>query len=302
MVEVSAGRLSMPPRIAARVEERDAFMAVMPAYVPALGALTTKIVDVFPQNAGGPHDTHQAVIVAADPETGVPTALIEAASVTAARTAAGSAVSVDHLARPDAAVLVVIGTGVQARSHALAVTRVRDFAEVRVAGRDLAKVGAIAGELSDELGCPVVAIGLDGATDGADVVCATTHAAQPVVRRDRLAPGVHVTSVGLNFAGREVDSRTVADALVVVESRASALAAPPAGAPDLLVPIDEGLLQRDDVVEIGEIVAGTRMGRTSPDQLTLYKSVGIAAQDAAAAALILAAARTGNAGTEIDLG
>ena len=301
MVEVSAGRVSMPPRIAAQVDEIDAFMAVMPAYVPALGALTTKIVDVFPQNAGGPHDTHQAVIVAADPATGIPTALIEAASVTAARTAAGSALAVEHVARPDATVLAILGTGVQARSHAEAVARVRELTEIRIAGRDLGRARALADELSGVLACTVLGVALDQACAGADIVCATTHAADPVVRREDLAPGVHVCSVGLNYAGREVDSRTVADALVVVESRDSALGAPPAGANDLRVPIEEGLLDPDRVVEIGEIVAGIHPGRTSVDQITLYKSVGVAAQDAAAAALLLAAARARGVGIEVDL-
>jgi ornithine cyclodeaminase len=134
------------------------------------------------------------------------------------------------------------------------------------------------------------------AVRGADVVAATTHAEEPVVLRDWLSPGVHVNSVGANPAGRgEIDPAIVRDALVAVESRSSTLAPPPAGAPEFR----DGA--PDDVVELGELVTGTRRGRTSEDQITLYKSVGVAVQDAAAASLVLAAARERSMGQEIQL-
>lgn len=303
MVDVSAGRASMPARIAATVEHRDAILAAMPAHLPTVDGLAAKLVTLFPGNAGTGRPTHQAVVVVFDAATGAPAALIDGTSITAARTAAGSALSVDLLARPDARTLAVLGTGVQARSHALAVTRVRPFAEVRVAGRDAGAARAMAEELAGALAVPVRAVdGWAEACAGADVVCATTHASEPVVRRDHLSPGTHVTSVGYNVAGREVDSRTVADSLVVVESRAAALAPPPAGATDLRIPIEEGVVGEDHVhAEIGELVAGTRPGRSSPGQLTLYKSVGVAAQDVAAAVLVLAAARARGVGLEVEL-
>ena len=124
----------------------------------------------------------------------------------------------------------------------------------------------------------------------------TTHTVEPVVRREWLSPGVHVNSVGLNPNGREVDEATVAAALLVVESRASALAPPPAGAPDLA-----GVPPERVHAELGELVRGDKPGRTDPDQITLYKSVGVAVQDVAAAALVLEAARARRIGTEIDL-
>ena len=131
---------------------------------------------------------------------------------------------------------------------------------------------------------------------GADVVAATTHAAEPIVFRDWLSPGAHVNSVGANPGGRgEVDPAIVRDALVAVEARESTLAPPPAGAPEFR----DGA--PDDVVELGELVNGTRRGRTSADQITLYKSVGVAVQDAAAASLVLAAARERSIGQEIQL-
>lgn len=302
MADLSAGRASVPNRVAATVEERDGLLAAMPGYTPSSGALVSKLVTLFPGNAGTAVPTHQAVIAVFDPADGRPVALLDGTAITALRTGAGSALATRLLARADAAVLAVLGTGVQARSHALAVSRVRSFAEVRVAGRDATKAAAVAEELAPQLDVPVRATAsFEAACNGADVVCATTHAREPVVRRDWLAPGAHVTSVGYNPRGREVDDATVADALVVVESRAATLAAPPAGSNDLVAPVERRLLDPDDVIEVGELVAGNRAGRASPEQLTLYKSVGVAVQDAVAAALVLAAARERGAGHEVEL-
>ncbi len=303
MVDVAAARASMPPRVAAMVEERDGLLGSMPAYLPSAGVLETKLVSVFPRNAGTGVPTHQAVIVAFDPATGSPAAIMDGTWITEILTAAGSALATRLLARPESRVLAILGTGAQARSHARAVTRVLDFAEVRVAGRDPARAAALARELSDQLGLPATGSGsFQEGLEGADVVCATTHPADPVVRREWLDPGVHVNSVGWSLAGREVDAETVRDALVVVEARAAALAPPPAGANDLTWAIRDGVITADHVqAEVGEIVAGTRPGRTSPDQITLYKSVGIAAQDAAAAALVLAEADRRGAGQRVEL-
>jgi alanine dehydrogenase len=303
MADLSAGRASVPDRIAAFVPERDALLGAMPGYVPSRGALVSKLVSLFPRNAGTALPTHQAVIAVFDPKTGSPAALIDGTEITAARTGAGSALSVRLLAREDASVLAVLGTGVQARSHARAVVRVRPISEVRVAGRDPQKAAALAAELSAELGLPVRAAGsYQEALYEADVVCATTHALEPVVRREWLAPGTHVTSVGYNPAGRELDDQTVVDALVCVESRRAALAPFPAGSNDLTQPIRDGLITADHVhAELGDIVAGARPGRASAEQITLYKSVGVAVQDAAAAALVLAAARETGAGRELRL-
>jgi alanine dehydrogenase len=302
MADLSSGPASMPQRTAAVVRE-GTILAVMPAFLPSAGALTTKLVTLFPANAGTGVPTPQPLIASIDAPSGTPVALIHGELITATRTAAGSALATRLLARPDAHVLAILGTGVQARSHAVAVSRIRSFREVRVAGRDPDAARDLAATLSQELDRPVVpATSFDAALDGADVVCACTHAPQPVVRRAHLAPGVHVNSVGLHPAGREVDAETVRDALVVVEHRASALAPFPSGANDLTWPIRDGVVGPDHVhAEIGEIVAGTRPGRTSADQLTLYKSVGVAVQDAAAAALVLAAARERGTGTTVEL-
>jgi alanine dehydrogenase len=302
MADLSAGRAAAPDRVAAHVPERDGLLAAMPGYVPSLGALAAKLVTLFPGNADGPLPTHQALLGAFDPGTGEPVAVMDATALTELRTAAGSALSVRLLARPDARVVAIAGTGVQARAHARAVALVREPSELRVGGRSAAKAEAVARDLRDE-GLPArAAASIEEAVRGADVVCATTHSLEPVLRREWLAPGVHVTSVGYNPRGRELDDATVADALVVVESRATALAPAPAGANDITRPIRDGVIGPDHVhAEIGELVAGTRPGRTAPDQITLYKSVGVAVQDAAAAALVLARARAAGAGTQVDL-
>ncbi|MFF9863968.1 ornithine cyclodeaminase family protein [Streptomyces sp. NPDC013953] len=301
MVDLSEGRASVPDRVAAVVPERDGFLAAMPGYVPSARVLMSKLVSLFPHNAGTPLPTHQALIAVFDPETGRPVALLDGTFITAARTAAASALSARLLAREDAAVLAVLGTGVQARTHARAMCRVRPVRQVRVAGRDAVRAGVVAEELSAELGVEVVAAPhYASALDGADVVAAATHSVDPVVRREWLTPGVHIASVGFNQGGREVDDATVAEALVCVESRRAVLAPFPAGSNDLLFPIRDGVITPEHVhAELGELLNGSRTGRSSDDQITLYKSVGVAVQDAAAAALVVAAARERGIGDEI---
>lgn len=300
MADFSAGRASVPPRVAAQVPGRDALLAAMPAYLPSAGALTAKLVSLFPRNQDRP--THQALICCFDPATGTPVAVIDGTYLTAARTAAGSAVATRLLARPGAGRVTVIGTGIQARAHARALARLPDVQSVQIAGRDLSKAKALAGELT-AAGVPAQApASVEDAVRSADVVCTATHAASPVLRREWLRPGTHVNAVGYNTSGEgEVDSATIHDALVVVESRAAALAPPPAGAVELLRAIEHRAIDPGHFVEIGEVIAGTAQGRTGDTQLTLYKSVGVAVQDAAAAALVLDAALKQGAGTHIAM-
>ena len=297
MADLSAGRGSFPNRTAADVAEVGGVLIAMPAYLAGAGALAAKLVAMFPGNAALGLPTHKAIVAVFDPATGAPEAVMDGEVVTAMRTAACSALSAKLLAREDASVLAVLGTGVQARAHAEAVKRVRPIREVRIAGRDPDRVRALAGELGG-----VAAESYADAIAGADIVCACTHSPEPVVHGAWLDPGTHVTSVGFNPEGREVDADAVARALVVVESRAAALAPYPAGSNDLVWAIRDGAVGDDHVhAEIGELVSGTRPGRTSPDQITLYKSVGVAAQDAAAAALALETARARGLGAEIEI-
>lgn len=302
MVDLSTGAASMPPRVAARVAEVNGMLGAMPGWLPSAGVLEAKLVTLFPQNAGTAVPTHQGIIVAFDPETGTPLALMDAEAITAQRTAAGSALATRVLAREEARTLAVVGTGVQAASHLRFVTRVRAFDRVVVAGRVPETASELAARASEELGVAVRAVATyEEAVRGADVVCATTHALEPVVLGDWLAPGAHVNSVGLNPAGRELDDAAVRVAVVVVESRESVFTPGPAGANDLIEPAERGLIARDDVAELGEILAGDRPGRSSEGQITLYKSVGVAVEDAAAAGLVLRAARQRGVGREIGI-
>jgi len=282
--EVSSGAVSMPPRIAALTAK--GLLGAMPAYLPSAG-LGCKLVTLFPHNADRP--THQAAIVLFDPENGSPVALMDGTYITATRTAAAAALAARLLARADAKILAIIGTGVQARTHARAFAPVRDWAEIRIAGRDPDKTAALAAELGAR------ATSFEDAVRGADVVAAATHSAEPVVHAEWVAPGTHVSSVGYNAPGSELDPELVRAATIVVESRDSSFAPPPGGAPEL-AGVDPA-----SVAELGELVNGTRRGRATPVEITLYKSVGIAVQDLAAAALVLAAAREREVGLEIEL-
>ena len=234
MADLSAGRASVPHRVAAPVPEHEGLLAAMPGYTPSAGALASKLVTLFPVNAGATLPTHQAVIALFDPDNGRPTALIDGTAITAIRT--GRRFRSRHAAsRPRGCARARDprhrGPGPLARPRGDARPT---FQELRVAGRDRGKAEALAEELAGELDLPVrAAASWEEACDGADVVCATTHALEPVVRRESLASGTHVTSVGYNPHGRELDDATIVDALVVVESREAALAPVPAGANDL---------------------------------------------------------------------
>jgi alanine dehydrogenase len=265
-VELSAGRTSVPPRVAAHA--RDGFLAAMPGYVD--GVLEAKLVSVFP----GHEPSHQALIAVFDAATGTPRAVMDGTHITAVRTGASSAVATRALAREGARVLAVLGAGVQARSHLDTVRRVRDFDEVRVASRTHAHAEALAAESG------ATAVGsFEEAVRGADVVCCCTHTDAPVLRRDWLAPGTHVCSVGVGD-GPELDEATVHAGLLVVESPA-AFQPFPAGTHEL------SGLDPSMAVELGQILSGDHPGRTSDEEITVYKSMGHAVEDAAAAALVL---------------
>jgi ornithine cyclodeaminase len=279
------------------------WLAAMVASLPRHRILTTKLVSVFPNEPSSGLPTHQAVLVVFDDRTGSPVALMDATHITAVRTAAASALATRLLARDDARVLAIIGTGVQARTHLRAVSRERGFAEVLVAGRRVEAAEALAREAQRELSISTRAAAIDDAVAGADVVCATTHAAEPVVRGALLRPGAHVNSVGVNQAGRELDADTISRGVLVVDSRAACLGGPDAaGANEITWAIRDGLITADHIhAELGELVAGIRPGRTAQDEITVFKSVGVSVQDAAAAALVLEAAAGSGAGTEVPV-
>jgi len=273
-VELSAGRASVPPRIAAFSER--GLLGAMPGYVD--GVLAAKLVTLFPDH----EPSHQALIAVFDAETGTPTAVMDGTHITAVRTGGGSAVATRALARDDARVLTILGAGVQGRSHLDAAGRVRDFQEVRIASRKPEHAHAFA----EETGATAVDT-FEEAVAGADVVCACTSTAEPVLRRDWLDPGTHVTSVGSSMDGPELDRETITAGLLVIESRV-AFQPPPAGSHEL-----QGL-DPSVAVELGEVLSGSHPGRTSPEEITVYKSMGHAVEDAVAAALVLKLSSSGS--------
>jgi alanine dehydrogenase len=303
MAELSAGRVSMPARIMSMVGEPRGLLAAMPVFLGSPRTLATKLVSLFPENEVRGIPTHQAVILVFDAETGSPRALMDGTLITASRTAAGSALSTRLLAREDAHVLLTIGTGVEARAHARAIPRVRPIRQIRVAGRDPHKAARLAAEITIEQGIEAVACDVAAPSFvGAHIVCAATHTPEPVVRGAWLRPGTHVTSVGLNADGCEVDAEAVMKSLLVVETREAALAPNAGGANDLKWPIRDGLMSVDHIhAEIGELISGAKPGRTSAQQITLYKSVGVAVQDAVAAHLVLDAAMKLGMGREVEV-
>jgi alanine dehydrogenase len=288
LVIFSSGVTSVPPRVAARVPDLG-LLGAMAGYVPGV-ALEIKLVSVFPGNHARGVPSHQGLIAMFDEHDGAPLAVMDGAYITAIRTGGTAAVAANTLARGDAKVLAILGAGVQGASHLETFTRLRDFEEIRVASRDQAKAESLAARHPRAR----VATSFEDAVRGADVVACCTDAREPVVRREWLAPGVHVSSVGGTF-GPELDPETVAAAKVFVEWRGAALNAPPAGAHEL-----QGL-DANAITEVGEVLAGTREGRTSDSDITVYKSTGHAVEDAATVRLVYDRALAEGAGVKLPL-
>jgi alanine dehydrogenase len=287
LVSFSAGRASVPPRVAAQAE--GGILGAMPVHLPG-AALATKLVSVFPGNHGRGRPSHQALIAMFDPADGTPLAVLDGTRITAVRTGATAAVAAGVLARPGAAVLAILGAGVQGRAHLDAFPRVRDFREIRVASRTPGHAEALAG------GHPLAraAGSFEEAVAGADVVCCCTDAREPILEAAWLAPGAHVSSVGGTF-GPELDPAIVHSGRVFVEWRGAAANPPPAGAHEL-----QGL-DPATLTEVGEVLAGTRPGRTADGELTVYKSTGHAVEDAAAADLVYRRALAAGVGVRVSI-
>jgi alanine dehydrogenase len=288
LVALSDGRAQVPPRIAVRVGERS-LLGVMPGYIPDI-ALVTKIVSVFPENDAKGIPSHQGLIALFDEREGGPIALMDGAYVTAIRTGGTAAVATRVLARQDARVLAILGAGAQGGSHLATFPRVREFEEIRIANRNHER----ARELAERNPRARAVESFEEAVRGADVVACCTDARQPILRREWLKPGAHITAVGGTF-GPELDSETVAACNVFVEWRGAVTNAPPAGAHEL-----QGL-DPQSVTEVGEVIAGTKRGRRSADEITLYKSTGHAVEDAATARLVYDRALATGAGIRLPL-
>lgn len=285
LVAYSTGAVSQPVRAVVEIAPRRAFLAAMPAYLADPPALGAKLVTVYPENDRRGLPSHLATILFFDPETGALAALMDGRYLTETRTAAVSAVSVRALAAPGPAVLTILGSGVQARSHLDAIARVRPLREVRVYSPTAAHRERFAREAARRTTAPVIAASsAEAALRGATVVVVATSATTPVVRSDWVADGAHLCAVGAcRPTYQELDSILVARARVFVDSRAGALTE----AGDLLIPIHEGRIGPDHIAaELGEVLAGRASGRTSPGEVTLFKSLGMAVEDVAAAELV----------------
>jgi thiomorpholine-carboxylate dehydrogenase len=267
LIALSAGKVIQPVRTVLTTGEPPCWFGLMPAiYGDVMGA---KLVTVFPRNAGTPRHTHQALIVLLSAQTGEPLATLDGRVITAWRTAAVSALATKALAPQDAQVLTILGSGVQARTHFAALSKVRKFAEVLVWSRTPEHAQCLA----NEIGAKVAE--LEEAVRRADVVCTVTHAAEPFVRGEWLKPRVHINAVGaVGLTARELDVAAVRGAAIVVEHRESALkeSAEIAGT---------GI---DIYAELGEILAQTSVKPN--ESKTVYKSLGVAVEDVSAARMI----------------
>lgn len=300
MRSVSGGAVSMPPRLFTPLVAGSGSLGLMPASAldpPFYGA---KVIGLQPDNPSKGLPFVQGFVSLFDHDTGKPLAIIEGSSITAIRTAAASGLATRELARRDARTHGVFGTGVQAVTHLDAIACVRGIDKVVVWGRDPAKARRFAEQQSQRTGLDVVATDDPAAAARCDIVSTVTAATTPVLEGDRLQPGCHVNLVGVHTPGaREADTRSIERARVFVDLRESAMNE----AGDLLIPIGEGAVDESHILgEIGQVVAGTVPGRTGDADITLYKSLGIAAQDLFAAARIYARALESGAGLEVDLG
>jgi alanine dehydrogenase len=300
LADFSAREVTQPLRTVLEVGERKSFYGLMPAYMPSRQALGTKLVTVFESNADRGLPTHLATILLLDPDTGALLALMDGRYITEARTAAVSAVSVRYLAREDATVLAIIGSGVQARSHLQAISRVRPLTEVRVWSPSAARVSAFVGEMRPHSAAPITAAATaEEAVRGAGIVALVTSAKEPVVRGEWIADGAHVCAVGAcRPTQREMDATLVARGDLYVDSREAALAE----AGDIVLAIREGAIGASHIrAEIGDVVSGSAKGRASNGRVTIFKSLGLAVEDVAAAQMVYQRARARGVGKEFLL-
>ncbi len=266
----------------------DHNFGIMPGALGPAGVFGAKLVSVWPENFAAGKPSHQGVVVLFDPESGAPTCVVDAGSVTAIRTAAASAAATDALARPDATRLTVLGYGEQAEGHVRAIAQIRSLTEVRVWGRNASRAAAFARRIGAETNLRVTAArSVEAAVDGADIICTCTNAAEPILLGRWLEPGVHVNLVGSSIAGpSEVDEDLVTMSRFIVDSRAGVLAQ---GA-EFLKAKAAGRVDDDHIAaEIGQVFAGSIAGRERKPQITAYKSLGHIVQDLAAAAYLVGA-------------
>jgi alanine dehydrogenase len=285
---LSAGEVVAPERNQVTVGEAG-FLLAMPVHRPGR-AITIKMVSVFHGNEALNLPAHQALICLFDGATGTPLCILDGTRITALRTAGASALSARHLARPDARVLAIVGAGVQGAAHLKLISRVREIGEIRIASRQMAHAEQLAATDARARAVPTA----EQAVRGADIVCLCTSADEPVLHGDWLSPGAHLTSVGYRPPGGELGGDVIERGRLFVETRA-AFVPPPVGCAELA--------GRDPAsgVELGELLSGRRLGRQSDEEITVYKAMGHACEDMAAANLVFARAQHEDVGTHVVL-
>jgi ornithine cyclodeaminase len=286
---ISRGEISLPLRSFVPLPDPANGLLVMPGGLKTPPVFGAKLLSLFPGNSTSNLPVIQGQVLLFDGTDGRPLALVEAAALTAIRTAAASAAATRLLANDETATLALLGYGVQAHSHLEAMRCVRGIEEVRVWGRDPDRAAAFAARYADTLDIRPAA-SPEAAVRGATVICAVTGATEPVIHSDWIQPGCHLNLVGAHSpAAREADGLTLARARVFTEISEFAMAE----SGEILLAIEEGFLEEADIAgEIGAVINGDLEGRQSPDQITLYKSLGNTAQDLAAAHAVLAAGQS----------
>ncbi len=300
----SEGKALVPPRIHLSITPHSGISLIMPSFVDGETtveqALAVKVVSLFDGNPARGLARIQAAVVMLEPDTGRPIALLDGAMLTAIRTAAASGAATDLLARSDSRTVALFGAGVQAITHLFAMCAVRPIEKIFVCGRTPNKVAALIAEFAGRPAIPAELIAADSprqALADADIVCCTTTSKEPIFDDADLKPGVHINAVGsYTPQAREVPPETVRRALVVVDSRHAAWEE----AGDLIQPMQAGLIGHEHIhAELGELVLGRRPGRADDQQITFFKSVGLAVQDAVAARVALENAARLNLGQEV---
>ena len=298
--QLSTGQADVPLRVALNVPRHNGLTLFMPAYLAADDTMAVKIVSVFNDNPAKGLPLIHALVVVVDATTGAPVAVMDGTYLTALRTGAASGAATDLLARQDAHTVAIFGAGAQGRTQLEAVCAVRPIREAWVYDVAPERAAAYAAEMSQRLSLPVhIAASSSEAVRQANVVCTATTSTIPVFADADVQPGTHINAIGAYTPQmQEIPAETVLRAKVVIDHHEASLAE----AGDLLIPLRRGLMTGDHIyAELGEIVAGLKPGRVSPEEITLFKSVGVAVQDVAAAGAVLETARRLDLGTEVAL-
>ena len=290
-----------PLRSAMGLPDERGILGLMPGLSGSPHALGLKVVTVFPGNHASPYDAHQGLVVLFDTRYGLPVAILDASEITAIRTAAVSGVATELLSRNDAAELAILGAGVQARTHLAAMLEARRFERVRVYSPNESHRRAFAERERERHGIEVSAVASgEEAARGADVICTVTSSRTPVLEGAWIAPGTHVNAAGSSVKhARELDTDAVVRARLFVDRVESAVHE----AGDFLFPKEEGAIDETHIVgEIGQLLLGNVAGRTSAEEITLFKSLGLAVEDLASADYVVRRARAEGVGVSVPLG